>query len=488
MTALSEREASTDQDPGPLPARSDPVALAVRWLVPHALLAGVLLLMVRLAATPLDNTDTYFHLRFGREFLDGGWSLRDPGSVSSFGSADWVPTQWLPQLAMAQLEDWFGLAGVAWLSGLQFVTLAVTFFVVARRRADPVIAVPVVMVALCASAAGMSMRPQVLSYILVAVTTAVWLRAAQTGRAPWILVPLTWVWAMCHGMWPVGIVIGAAVVLGTCLDRRSATGLRLAVVPALSAVAACLTPVGPRLVDAVLTVSSRGAYFSEWGSPVFTELNTIALLGMLAAATVIAIRRGSTWVEILLIGLAAAWTVYSLRTVPVAAAMLVPLLATGAQRLVGPRSPILRAERGWVAAAVIAAIAVLTVQVPHAADRPPAELRSVDGLLADLPSGTKVLSDTGDGGYLMWRFPELDLMTHGYGDTFTTAELDRNATIAGLESGWVDVLRDSDVAYAVLESSSDLAYALRELAGWRVVNESSSWELLEPPSDWDALP
>ena len=41
-----------------------------------------------------------------------------PGSVSTFATADWVPTQWLSEVAMAKTEDWFGLAGVAWLSGL----------------------------------------------------------------------------------------------------------------------------------------------------------------------------------------------------------------------------------------------------------------------------------------------------------------------------------------------------------------------------------
>ena len=76
------------------------------------------------AGQPLNNNDTYFHLRFGHEFLSGDWSLRDPGSVSSFATADWVPTQWLPQVVMAQTEDWFGLAGVAWLSGLLFLSLA----------------------------------------------------------------------------------------------------------------------------------------------------------------------------------------------------------------------------------------------------------------------------------------------------------------------------------------------------------------------------
>ncbi len=462
----------------------DPVSAAVRWILPYAVLTGVLLLMVRLAAKPLDNTDTYFHLRFGHEFLTGSWELGRPGSVTGFATADWVPTQWLTQVVMARFEDWFGLPGVAWLSGLQFLMLAVTFFVVARRRADPVIAVPLVMVALCASAAGMSMRPQVLSYVLVAVTTSLWLRAQETGRPPWVLVPLTWVWAMCHGMWPVGIVIGVTVVVGACLDQRSTRSLRQLAVPALSAAAACATPVGPRLVEAVLTVSSRGEYFSEWGTPVFTELNTIAALGLLGAATVIAIRRGSTWVHILLIGLAAAWTVYSLRTVPVAAAMLAPVLAASAQRLVGPRSPTLRAERYWVAGAVVAALALLAAQVPDAADRPPAALRSLDQPLSELPSGTRLLTDTGYGGYVVWRFPELEVFSHGYGDTYTTAELDRDATVSELRSGWLEIIRDDELGYAVLDPDSELAYALRELAGWRVVEESSSVQLLasSPPA------
>ena len=86
---------------------------AFPWLV----LVGILVSLFVNTARPLTNTDTYFHLRFGHEFLDG-WSLRHPGSVSTFATADWVPTQWLSEIVMAKTEDWFGLAGVAWLSGL----------------------------------------------------------------------------------------------------------------------------------------------------------------------------------------------------------------------------------------------------------------------------------------------------------------------------------------------------------------------------------
>jgi len=479
-------------EPEPQEPVQDPPGRAgwvVRRLLPFALVTGVLALVVRSAAAPLSNYDTYFHLRLGHEFATGAWSVRDPGSVTGFATADWVPTQWLPQVVMARTEDWFGLAGVAWLAGLLFVTLAVTFYVVARRRADPLVVAPLVILALGACTAGLSMRPQVISYVLVAVTVSAWLRALETHRTPWFLVPLTWLWAMCHGMWPVGIVIGAVVVVGALLDRRADAGLRMAAVPVLSALAACATPVGPELVRAVVLVSSRGDYFTEWGPPDFTQADTLALLALLAVTTVILVRRsGSTWVEVLLVGLAAAWAVYSVRTVPVAAAMLVPLAAVRVQQLVGPRSPSTALERRCVAGAAVAALAVLAVQVPHTSDEPLAQPAWVDQELSALPAGTPVLTDVGYGGYVMWRFPQLELVGHGYGDMFTDAELDRVVTISALRPGWVDVVKDTGVRHAVLDPDTALAYALRDLAGWRVVEDSPDLQLLEPPPDWDSSP
>ncbi len=180
-------------------AQDDRISVLARRVLPILQLGAVFAVLVRAASGPLTNNDTYFHLRFGREFLTS-WSIRDPGSVSTFANADWVPTQWLPQIVMARTEEVFGLAGVAWLQGLLLLTLALTFYIVARRWAPPVVASSIVILALTASITGLSMRPQVLSYIFAAVTAALWLRASETHRTPWVLVPITWLWASCHGM------------------------------------------------------------------------------------------------------------------------------------------------------------------------------------------------------------------------------------------------------------------------------------------------
>ena len=120
-----------------------------------------------------------------------------------------MPTQWLSEIVMARTEDWFGLAGVAWLSGLLQIALFLTLYVVCRDRAEPLVAAALTAIALLAMQNGLSMRPQVISYLLVAVVVGAWLRTARDGRVRWWLVPLVWVWAMLHGMWPVALVIGA---------------------------------------------------------------------------------------------------------------------------------------------------------------------------------------------------------------------------------------------------------------------------------------
>jgi hypothetical protein len=450
-------------------------------------MAGVYVAMVRLGSFPLGNFDTYFHLRFGHEFLTGAWSLRHPGSVSTFATQDWVPTQWLPQVVMAQTEEWFGLPGVAWLSGLLFLTLGVSVYWACRRQAEPIVAVLLVFLTLVACTPGMSMRPQQISYILVVVTTAAWLKARETGRAPWLLVPITWVWTMCHGMWPVGIVIGVAAVVGLALDRRHPPRvlLRMLAVPVLSAVASLLTPVGPGLFGAVLQVNSRAKYFYEWGPPDFTEFYAVVLLVMFALAVVPRVRRGPiAWSDLVLIGLAALWAVYSLRTVPVAACMIAPLAAAAVQPSLGARPRVLRPERVLLVAGYVLSLAALAVVVPHTADQPRETPAWVDGALGDLPEGTKLVNDGGYGGYLMWRFPQLDLLMHGYGDTYTDDELERNADIDAVRGGWVELLKDTEVEYAVLPPNSPLAYNLREIQHWVVVHHSDDLEMLTAPPGW----
>ena len=453
--------------------------------------AGLLVLGVVLtvkASARLHNTDTYFHLRFGHEFAHRPTLVRDPGSVTSFGTAHWVPTQWLPQVVMARTEDAFGLAGVAWLFGLLFLSLALALYWCCRRVAEPLVCAVGVALVLVACSPGLSMRPQMVSYLLVAVTAGLWLGARTTGRAPWVLVPLTWVWTMCHGMWPAGILIGLAAVVGLALDRSHPPRIlaRMAAVPLLSAAAVLLTPAGPGLFGAVLRVSSRARYFHEWRPTDFHEPYALVLLALLALAVVPRLRapEPAPWFEVAMIGLAVLFGVYSTRTVPVSACLVAPFAAGGVQRWFGATRRVRRGERFAVLGGWAVALAVLALVVPHTADEPLDSPSWMDGALRDLPDGTVVLDEIGYGGYLMWRFPQLDVVASGYGDVYTDDELERNADVEGVRGGWVEDVKSFHAAYAVLPPGSPLAYALRQVEHWTVVDQGDDLELLAPPPGW----
>jgi hypothetical protein len=460
----------------------------MRYVIPTLIVVGIFVALTVHAKEPLGNTDTYFHLRFGHEFLTGTWSLQHPGSVTSFGTADWVPTQWLPQVVMAQLDEWFGLAGVAWLAGLLYLTLAVTLWTVARHYSSPLVAAPVTVLAILAASPGMSMRPQVLSYVFIVLITAAWLDTRRDGKVRWWLVPMAWVWAMVHGMWPVGIVIGVVALLGLALDRAvpRRQWLRLASIPVLSLVVSALTPVGPRLFGAVLEVNSRGQYFAEWQPPDFTKANTVCLLVLLAVVVVRLARKVSayTWTELLLLLLAGGWALYTNRTVMVAAVMLVPFAAAALQEALRERPAVSRLERSSVLLSAATCVVVLALVVPRTADEPPDDYPEWLTTLDEMPAGTVVLNDWGQGGYLMWRFPELDFVMNGYGDIYTDAEIARNYEMDATLPGWLDEVERTGATYALLRPGTRLTYSLDELQGWQVVSRSEKLVLLEAPDGW----
>jgi hypothetical protein len=461
----------------------------VRTVLAGGLVVGILAVLVRVAASPLGNTDSYFHLRFGAEFLHH-WSLREPGSVSTFATRSWLPTQWLPEVGMAQMEAWFGLAGVAWLFGVQLVSLALGLYVVARRWVAPLTAGLLVVVALVASSSGLSMRPQTWSFLLVAITTAAWFRTREDGRLRWWLVPLTWLWAMVHGMWPLAIGIGLVAIAGLALDRpagRPSTGGAL-LVPGLSAVAAALTPVGPQLYGAVLVVGSRRQYFSEWSTPDFTRPSVVVLGAFVVLTVVVMARQGRRgWFDLGFLIVAAACAVWSWRTVPVSAMVLVPLAARqiGAARDARPRR-VVRRERALLVGAAVLALTALAAVVPQTSDEPPPQPSWVDPTLSALPPGTQVFGEWDWGGYLLWRYPQLDLLMHGYGDTFTDAELQRNTDITAMAPGWDEQLRATGCTIAVLRPNDPVAYALEHQLHWIVVHESETIEELRAPAGWPA--
>lgn len=460
------------------------VVIVLHRFAPLLGLASGLFWIIRRTATDLINDDTYFHLRFGDGFLDG-WSLWDPGSPTALATRDWTPTQWLTQVVMAGLERSGGLMAVTLFYGVVLIGYFVVLYAVTRRVSPPIAASVVTLVALIASGPGLSGRPQVFSFILVALFTSSWLATLRDGRIRWWLIPAMWLWTMLHGMWICGLLISMVGALGVVADRSGTPvrrRLRPVLVPAGSLLVTLFTPVGPGFVLETLTVGSRGEYFAEWAPPDFTQPLPMVVALLVLTPLVIWLRHGQVeWTPLLLLLLAGAWAVYTVRTGPVAAAMAAPVAAQ-AIAMIMPKREMAVPERRFLIVAVPVAILMVLLLAPRGEqyhnDRPEWEA----GVVGGLPAGTVVLNEWGWGGYLMWRYPHLDVVISGYGDIYTDEELERNVTLRRTEAEWAEELQTLDVQFAYLDPDSDLAYALVQLRGWEVLAEDDSAQLLRAPA------
>jgi hypothetical protein len=472
---------TTTEDPERAPApgllRGAPLIVFVLFLL------VVAVVFVR----PISEPDTWWHLRLGDE-LAHTWALSDPPAWTRFANEPWVATQWMPEMVAARWTGWFGLPGLVWLVCATVLLLAVTLYVVCRREAGRLPAALATILGFGGMAATLTPRPQLVSFVLLLVTVGAWLQTARDLRPRWWLVPMTWLWACCHGLWFSGAAVGAVVVAGLYLDRRSRgrRALMLLAIPVLSVVAAALTPVGPRLLVAPFAVGGITQYITEWQTPSFRDLGPALTAAMIAAVVVLAAvrERRASWVSIGLIILAAAWTLLSVRTVTLGAAIAAPLLAGAVDRALPRRDPdspgISRNEKVTLAAATAGCLlvaAILAAALPTV--RAPAKVPSaLNAALDALPAQTVIWNDFSLGGWLDYRHPNVEVVADGRAEAFGARQLEKYGRVTLTEPGWDEILHESGAHVALVGTDSPLAAALQARLGWRPLAEDNGYVLL----------
>jgi hypothetical protein len=457
-------------------------------LAPICLVVLLLAIVLRYSALYLDNSDTWFHLALGQHFRTGEWSLRHPGGLTSFATSDWVATQWSTEVVASFFEQWFGLAGVAWLFGSLYAAWLLGTYIGLRQYGRPLTASIVAGMVVLGSAPAISARPQIVSLIMLTVVTHAWLRTWRDGRARWWLVPLTWVWATAHGLWSAGILVGAVCWLGILLDRRVdfRRSLILLCVPVGSLVATMLTPVGPRLMTSQFAVSARSSMIAEWGPTSFRSPSALLVAAMIGWLVVLWTRRGSVpWTPLLLLLLAAGWTLLVLRMVPLGAAVVAPLLVQALDsRLPGrvTTASAGRAERWLLGTAALVYLVVLGLAVPHTADEPADVPQRMLPALRALPPGSPVMVDDGVGAWIEWAVPDVDPVIDGMLDAYPVDYIRDFTSFTSLKPGWQTFLAQSHAHVAVMRRDSAVSAAMQDQLHWRTVQKDGHWVYLVAPT------
>jgi hypothetical protein len=456
-----------------------------RWLVPAMALFAIATAL-KFGIRPVSDPDAWWHLKTGA-YLLSRWRFNGPDPWVPFSSRPFVLTQWLPEVVAQKGYELFGLPAVAWLRCAAILALISALAWAARQTADTVPAIIAALAGLMGTGGSLSERPQLVSFVLLAVTVGAWWKTAGDLKPRWWLAPMTFVWACSHGMWGVGVLIGLAVVAGLALDRRldRHTSARLLAVSALSVAAAALTPVGPRLLLTPLEVSSNASQFvQEWQPTDVRDIFTAVTLVMIALALLPWIRGKAVrpWWQIALAGASVVFTLAMLRTVPLGAIIATPLLASSLQELRGdPPTPLTR--RGtWAWIGLVAAAAIVAVPITATvAQRPSGWPEGLRAQLAAIPTKTVVLNDYAVGGWLLWAEPQLTPVIDLRSEIYSMDYINEYIRTEKVESGWQNLLARTKPKYALLRANAPLTIALRKQLHWENVGKDAGYELLKAP-------
>ena len=165
---------------GTLPSRlrTGPPALPLllRQVLPGLIAFFAVLRMVQ----PVRDPDTFWHLAAG-DYLRRTWSFSGSDPWSTMSTQPWRLHEWLPELLMSWTQQVFGLPGVSRLLPLGAAGIALCLWVVVRREAPLLVTALVLVAALVGMSGSLSLRPHLVSFALVAVTTGAWLARVATG-------------------------------------------------------------------------------------------------------------------------------------------------------------------------------------------------------------------------------------------------------------------------------------------------------------------
>jgi hypothetical protein len=459
----------------------------LRWM-PPALVLVLFGWVAARAARPISDPDDWWHLRLGNDLIDQH-SLAAPHHWSAYATVDWVPTEPLPEIAAAFVERWWGLPGLAVLYAVAALLVVVTVYLTCRRFGSALPAAVTTALAVLATSASLTSRPQLVSFVLLSVVVAAWLRTEQDQRVRWWLVPVIWVWSLCHGFWFIGAGYGVLFVVGLALGRRMPRPvlLRQAALAVASVAVVALSPVGLGVLKAPFAVNSTAQYLQEWQRTDLTSPSAVGAIAMLllVTGTWLATRSGVTWPRALVLVSAVFWTWYAGRTVAVAGIVLAPLCAAALERLVQGREGrevAARTRTEVVGLAVAAALtaALVAALAPSTSDRPGDVPVALDPQLDRLPAGSGVFDDYALGGWISWRHPDLEQYIDGLITPYSAAHVRGFERATTMAPGWYRVVRDSGAPVALLAQDSALAAGLTG-RGWVTVGTDAGYVLLRRP-------
>ena len=264
----------TSSPPAPIEQR------LYRW-VDHGAIAVFLAWTTVHATRRVASGDVWWHMVTGRYM----WETRTflPTDLFSYAhrGAPWVNISWLADIGLYLVHQAGGVHGLAVLTTVLTVCIAVTLVAAVHRAGRSAVFIPVAVLALVLQWPRLLPRPHMLSALFTAVTMGlIESDRRKPGKRIWCLVPFASFWACCHGAFPILLALVGAYGVERVLtalragddearrkQRREAG--RVLLLGAACAGATLLQPYGPAVYSRIAEMMTSQVWhgtIGEWQS------------------------------------------------------------------------------------------------------------------------------------------------------------------------------------------------------------------------------
>jgi predicted RNA binding protein YcfA (HicA-like mRNA interferase family) len=431
------------------------------------------------------QTDTWWQLRTGEEMWRSHHVMLHDEFSHTVAGGYWPNHEWLAQ---AVFYAAYRVGGLPLLTALCAAAVTLAWAIVASLTPGSrftrllLLGAGAVM-----SSPAWSLRPQVFSLALVAVT--LWILVRR--RWLWSLPVLFLVWANLHGAVALGgIIIAAAIVTTLLVNREQFRTMALVAVACLLATAA--TPLGFSLWKEVPASLARLHSYGvlEWQPPGLAIADAPFWIAALAIVVLLFINRArllTSW-SLTLLGAAAllflALTLQTRRNIPTFMLCAVPLIGTLLNQPRRQRATT-RVERPMLNAITLATMAVIGVLlVGHAWSQPVPRLgwtpvaddlrRAVTGCPG------RLYNRYDDGGYLIWFARDKKVFMDSRQDPYPEDIVHGHIQLES-SGDYKAIFARYDIGCALTTSGSPLAAHL-ERDGWQRKSGAGSWVVFTRPA------
>lgn len=474
--------------PGAVPGPSG-AARSTSPVVSTTAVALVLGLALVKGLSPFLEPDVWWHLHVG-DLVRARLAVTFWDPTADLAEREYTATQWLPEVITAAAYQSLGAGIVLWLRAAAVVLLVSLVYWMGRRYAGRLPSAVAAGLTLVGAGGGLNPRPQLVSFVLFALTVHAWCGMVTDRRPRWWLVAVFWLWACCHGLWTFGLAVGGLILLAAVADPRTRPPLadtrRLAGLWAACLVAVAATPLGPALLATPFQVAGNASMIAdEWRATPLNNVFSWTAMLMVVGCAVLWVRHPSRrpWWQVALLGFALVTTLWMWRLVPLGCIAVSPLLAGALQEhLTARREPSTRHERRAVLAGTAALLCVAAVvsasPVGSSAQAYPGRMDNISGALGALPRDTIVLNDFGISGWLIREHPQLTPVADLRGEIYAPEHLTAYQHALRAEPGWRDFVKSTASDAALLSTDSALADALSRRLGWTTVASTKDFILL----------